>query len=584
MREPLGRERMANSRVLGIHVGHDSNASLVVDGEVVASVLEERFVRIKHYSGLPIQSIEYCLAEAKLTMDQIDEVAFTSKYTDGGPLRQIMNLEAVATPPPAREAVVDRVIGFVRDAYRSVRPTSPDQPPLYYPTFRSERPLKVRAVEHHLAHAASAFYTSGRNDPTLVFTADGIGDDSALSIWRVTPPNQFELLYREAATGSLGWFYGLITEGLGWWVGDGEGKTMGLAPYGSTRGVEGVLDEFCPRYRDGRLATPHDFGRLGFWPDAATYHYHFNESPRVAELIKKHGREAIAAEAQRVLEREMHDIVKHWLEREKTRKACFAGGIMLNVKMNQRLWESGMLDEQYIFPEAGDGGLAAGAALYGNAARGGPLARQGLRQIYWGPAYDDKLIRDLLEERHIPYTTTDDPARAAAERLAAGKIVGWFQGRMETGPRALGGRSILMDPSKQENKDIINARVKFREAFRPFCPSMTQKAARELLDPRARLERYMITSFDVKPEARSRIAAVVHADGTARPQIVEEDINPLFYRLLCEFGARTGTECLLNTSFNIKGEPIVCHPREAIRCFFDTGLDSLVIGSCVLDK
>ncbi|HTQ07966.1 MAG TPA: carbamoyltransferase C-terminal domain-containing protein [Polyangiaceae bacterium] len=572
------------TRVLGIHVGHDSNAALVVDGKVVACVLEERFVRIKHYSGLPVQAIEYCLAEAKLTMDQIDAIALTSKNTDGGPLRQLMNLEPVAVPPPKREAVVEKVVGFVRDVYKSYRPTTLEVPPIYYPTFRTERQLPVVAVEHHLAHAASAFYTSGRHEQTLVITADGIGDDAALSVWRVKPPASFELLYREGASGSLGWFYGLVTEGLGWWVGDGEGKTMGLAPYGSTRGVEGVLDEFCPHYEGGRLVKPHDFGKLGFWIDVGTYHYHFEETPRIVALVEKHGREAMAAEAQRVLEREMLDIVRHWLKAEGTRAACFAGGIMLNVKMNQRLWESGLLAEQYIFPESGDGGLAAGAALYANAVRGGALAREPLQQIYWGPAYDDALIRALLEERHLHYAVTDDPARAAAERLAAGKIVGWFQGRMETGPRALGGRSILMDPSKAENKDVINARVKFREAFRPFCPSMTPAAAKELLDPRARPERYMITSFDVRPEARHRIPAVVHADGTARPQIVEEHINPLFFRLLREFGARTGTECLLNTSFNIKGEPIVCHPREAIRCFFDTGLDSLVLGSFVLDK
>jgi carbamoyltransferase len=568
---------------LGIHVGHDSNAALVVDGRVVACVLEERFVRIKHYSGLPIQAIQYCLAEGKIGIDDVDEVALTSKFSDGGSLRKIMNL-APAPPAQNREAVVDRVLDFFRDAYRAFRPTGPEIPPVYFPTFRSRTPIPVRSVEHHLAHAASAFYTSGRHESTLVFTVDGIGDDTSLSVWRVTPPTHFELLYREGASGSIGWFYGLVTEGLDWWVGDGEGKTMGLAPYGSTRGVEGVLDEFCPRYEGGRLVKPHDFGKLGFWSDVATLHWHFEEVDRIRALIDKHGREAIAAEAQRVLEREMLDIVRHWLSRERTRVACFAGGVMLNVKMNQRVWESGLLDEQYIFPESGDGGLAAGAALLANAALGGTLAREPLSQIYWGPAYDDGLIRNLLDERHIAYATTDDPARAAAERLAAGKIVGWFQGRMETGPRALGGRSILMDPSKAENKDIINARVKFREAFRPFCPSMTPDAARDLLDPRARAERYMITSFDVKPEARARIAAVVHADGTARPQIVEESINPLFFRVLREFGARTGVECLLNTSFNIKGEPIVCHPREAIRCFFDTGLDSLVMGSFVLDK
>jgi carbamoyltransferase len=572
------------TRVLGIHVGHDSNAALVVDGKVVACVLEERFVRIKHYNGLPVQAIEYCLAEGKITMDQIDEVAFTSKNTDGGTLRQIMNLEPVALPTPQREAVVEKVLGFLRDVYHSYRPKNFEVPPIYYPTFKTARALPARPVEHHLAHAASAFYTSGRQEQTLVITADGIGDDASLSVWRVKPPASFELLYREGASGSLGWFYGLVTEGLGWWVGDGEGKTMGLAPYGSTKGIEGVLDEFCPRYEGGRLVKPHDFGDLGFWIDVGTYHYHFNETDRIVALVAKHGRENIAAEAQRVLEREMLDIVRHWLKAEGTRSACFAGGVMLNVKMNQRLWESGLMDQQYIFPESGDGGLAAGAALYANAARGGELAREPLQQIYWGPAYDDAAIRPLLDERHIPYTVTDDPARAAAERLAAGKIVGWFQGRMETGPRALGGRSILMDPSKAENKDIINARVKFREAFRPFCPSMTPEAAKQLLDPRARAERYMITSFDVRPEVRDRIPAVVHADGTARPQIVEEHINPLFFRLLREFGARTGTECLLNTSFNIKGEPIVCNPREAIRCFFDTGLDSLVMGSFVLDK
>ncbi len=571
------------TRVLGIHVGHDSNAALVVDGKVVACVLEERFVRIKHYCGLPLQAIEYCLAQANIDIDQIDAVALTSKNTDGGSLRQLFNLESV-TLAPRREAMVDKVLGFFRDAYRSYRPINLEVPPVYYRTYKTAHPLPVYPVEHHLAHAASAFYTSGRHEPTLVFTSDGIGDDASLSVWRVKPPASFELLYREEAAGSLGWFYGLVTEGLGWWVGDGEGKTMGLAPYGSTAGVQGVLDEFCPHYEGGRLVKPHDFGSLGFWGDVATYHWHFNETPRIVELVNKHGREAIAAEAQRVLEREMLDIVQHWLKAEGTRTACFAGGVMLNVKMNQRLWESGLMDQQYIFPESGDGGLAAGAALYANAARGGQLAREPLQQIYWGPAYSDDLIRDVLEERHLKYTRTDDPARAAAERLAAGKILGWFQGRMETGPRALGGRSILMDPSKAENKDVINARVKFREAFRPFCPSMTPEAARELLDPRARIERYMITSFDVRPEARHRIPAVVHADGTARPQIVEEHINPLFYRLLKEFGARTGTECLLNTSFNIKGEPIVCNPREAIRCFFDTGLDSLVLGSFVLDK
>jgi carbamoyltransferase len=570
------------TRVLGIHVGHDSNAALIVDGEVVASVLEERFCRVKHYAGLPIQAITYCLAEGGIGIDQVDEIALTSNQTDGGALRQLFNLDI--EPPKPREDVVERVVSFAKDVYRSWKPQGLEVPPLYHPHWRTQRRIPTRGVEHHLAHAASAFYSSGRLEPTLIFTADGIGDSTSLAVWRASPPDKFELLYSEGASGSLGWFYGLITEGLEWWVGDGEGKTMGLAPYGSTAGVEGVLDEFAPRYENGRLVKPHDFGRLGFWTEVGTYHWHFAEAEKVQKIVQKCGRAAIAAEAQRVLEREMVPFVKYWAEKEKTRFACFAGGLMLNVKMNQRIWESGVLDVQHIFPEAGDGGLAVGAALLSNASRGGRIAPTPLQQIYWGPSYTAEQIQPLLDERHLHYTRVDDPARAAAERLAAGKIVAWFQGRMETGPRALGGRSILMDPSKRENKDVINARVKFREAFRPFCPSMTEKAASELLDPRARLERYMITSFDIRPDQQERIGAVVHADGTARPQVVEESINPLFHRLLRDFGSRSGVECLLNTSFNIKGEPIVCNPREAIRCFFDTGLDSLVLGDFVLDK
>ena len=579
------------AKVLGIHIGHDSTAALVIDGEVIASVSEERFNRIKHYAGLPVEAITYCLEAGKLSFEDLDEVALTSAWSQPDKLMQLMNLRL----EPIKEkdvdqrgdGVLDRVINLAREAYRAWRPedTATEVPPIYFHNkWKSGRAIPARRVEHHLAHAASAFHSSGLSEPTLVFTADGIGNRRSVCVWRAKLPADFELLYSEGGSGSLGWFYGLVTEGLGWWVGDGEGKTMGLAPYGNPDNAKGVLDKYCPHYQNGRLVRPHDFGRIGAWLDTGTFHWHFPESAEIYELIKKYGREDIAAEAQRVLEHEMIPFIQHWLKQENTRKACFAGGLMLNVKMNQRLWESGALDLQHIFSEAGDAGLAAGAALYANAALGGPVSREPIRHIYWGPQYEDSYIEDLLKERGLRYTKAADVVGATAERLAAGKIVGWFQGRMEAGPRALGARSILMDTSKAEHKDIINARVKFREGFRPFCPSMTSKAAKELLDPRARAEHFMITSFDVQPSQRHRIPAVVHADGTARPQVVDETVNPLFHRLLVEFGKRSGTECLLNTSFNIKGEPIVCHPREAIRCFFDTGLDSLVLGSFILDK
>lgn len=578
------------AKVLGIHIGHDSTAALVIDGEIIASVSEERFNRIKHYAGLPVEAIAYCLEAGKIGFGGLDEVALTSAWSQPEKLMQLMNLKLEPLTQKDVEQRADgfleRVINLARGAYRSWRPDdSAEFPPIYFhQKWKTPRAVPARRVEHHLAHAASAFYSSGLSEPTLVFTADGVGNRRSVCVWRADLPARFELLYSEGVQGSLGFFYGLVTEGLGWWVGDGEGKTMGLAPYGKPEKAAEVLDKYCPHYENGRLVRPHDFGQIATWLDTGTLHCHFPEAKEVFELVEKYGREHIAAEAQRVLEGEMIPFVQHWLKKEGTRKACFAGGLMLNVKMNQRLWESGALDLQHIFSEAGDAGLPAGAALYANAALGGKIAREPIRHIYWGPEYNDKYIEYLLKERGLKFTRADDVAVAAADRLAAGKIVGWFQGRMEAGPRALGARSILMDTSKAENKDIINARVKFREGFRPFCPSMTPKAAAQLLDPRARPERFMITSFDVQPSQRHRIPAVVHADGTARPQIVEEDMNPLFHRLLVEFGKRAGTECLLNTSFNIKGEPIVCNPREAIRCFFDTGLDSLVLGSYILDK
>ncbi len=565
--------------VLGIQVGHDASAAVVIDGTVVAAAAEERFNRVKHSAEPPVDSIAFCLSEAGLRLEDLDEVAVARS----GSLEALLQLMNLAFRGGHRGGLLDRSLGLAKRLYRERGPGVPEHPPLYHRNWKNGPLLRARLVPHHLAHAASAFYTSGWSGPTLVVTADGVGYETSIGIWRASLPARFELLYSAGREGSLGFFYGLVTEALGWQIGDGEGKTMGLAAYGSTT-ARGALDRYRPRYASGRLARPHDFGRYAHWSHLGTHHWHLEEAGEVQDLAKTYGREALAAEAQRVLEREMVPLVRHWLDRERTRAACFAGGVMLNVKLNQRLRESGALDEQHVFPDAGDGGLAVGAALLRDAELGSGLAPRRLDHLYWGPAFDDAAIESLLRERRLPVRRADDVALAAAERLAAGRSVGWFQGRMEAGPRALGGRSILVDPTKAENKDALNARVKYREPFRPFCPSMTPGAAAELLGPGARNEAFMITSFDVRPDQRARIPAVVHADGTARPQVVDAAVNPRFQRLLVEFGRRSGVECLLNTSFNVKGEPIVCHPREAIRCFFDTGLDSLVLGSFILDK
>ena len=256
---------------------------------------------------------------------------------------------------------------------------------------------------------------------------------------------------------------------------------------------------------------------------------------------------------------------------------------MLNVKLNQRLWESGKISKHHTYPNPGDSGLAVGAALHAYFAANPDAPIHPIEDLYWGPEYSDKEIEETLKLRRIEYKRVDNVAEHMAGKLAEGKICSWFQGRMESGPRALGARSILMSTAKPEYKDIINARVKFREGFRPFCPSLLWERKEDYLE-NARDEFFMVTSFTCKEAKRKRVPAVVHADGTLRPQTVKKEFAPKFWSLLHEFEKLTGDSVLLNTSFNVMGEPIVNHPRDAIRCFYDNGLDTLALGSFILEK
>lgn len=560
--------------VLGVHIGHDSSAALVRDGRIVADVAEERFVRIKHYSKLPINSIEYCLQSQNLTMNDIDVIAIPAAGV-APELNFLFDLKGAQEEKPGpRTQAVSYVKKRLGRAYET--------PPLYIRNFPANPKTEIVHVEHHLAHAASAYYTSGTRDKQLIVTIDGVGDGVSVGIWR-GENGRIERLESYPSSASIGWFYSNVTEALGWWHGDGEGKTMGLAPYGDYTKCEGVLDKFHPKFENGSVKEHHDFGRVGFWNENGAIQYHFDESIEIRELVKRYGAEHIAAEAQRVLEEEVKQIVYPWMDRENTRNLSASGGVMLNVKLNQRLWESGRIDRHHTYPNPGDSGIAAGAALhaYFQANPNAPI--HPIQDLYWGPEYSNAEIEGALELRQLEYTRIDNPAEVAAEALAQDKIVGWFQGRMESGPRALGARSILMSANKPENKDIINARVKFREAFRPFCPSLLWERKEDYLE-NARDEFFMITSFTCKPGKRDRVPAVVHADSTLRPQTVNEQIHPRFHALISEFEKRTGEALVLNTSFNVMGEPIVNHPREAIRCFYDNGLDVLVLGDFVLRK
>lgn len=560
--------------VLGIHIGHDSSAALVRDGRIVADVAEERFTRLKHFSGLPIRAIEYCLQSRSLTMADIDAVAIPTAHTVPA-LNFLLDLKGSRREQLGRRS---RAVAYVRELLN--QPAA--KPPLYIRNFPLHGRTEIVHVEHHLAHAASAYYTSGSSGKQLIVTMDGMGDGVSVAIWR-GEKGRIEKLESFPPSTSLGWFYSNVTEALGWWHGDGEGKTMGLAPYGDSSRCHGALDKFHPKFARGRVVEHHDFGRSFFWNENGTVQYHFDEAFEIRELVTKYGGMHVAAEAQRILEEQAASIIFPWMESENTRNLSTAGGVMLNVKLNQRLWESGRIDHHHTFPNAGDSGLAAGAALYAYFRANPGATIPALEDLYWGPEYSNEEVEATLKLRMIDYRRVENVEEFAAAQLADDKILGWFQGRMESGPRALGARSILMSANRPENKDIINARVKFREAFRPFCPSLLWERKEDYLE-KARDEPFMITSFTCKPAKRSAVPAVVHTDHTLRPQTVKRDVNPRYWNLISEFGRRTGEHLLLNTSFNVMGEPIVNHPHEAIRCFYDNGLDVLVLGNFVVTK
>jgi carbamoyltransferase len=560
--------------ILGIGVGHDAAACLLADGEIVAMAAEERFTRIKHDAGFPTAAIACCLATAGLEGRDLDVLAIAASHLPLDLERHLVlspsqRAALAAARPRAQRVAQARLLEQLGDL------------PLSTHRLALAPSCRLAHVNHHRCHAASAYYTRRSDSPCLVLTLDGIGDGISTAIWKgaggtLTP------LRHWGRDGSLGWFYGTVTEALGWEHGDGEGTTMALAAFGDSERLIDRLAPFHPAYDGGSLVLPHDFGRPTEWHRHGRLHWHFAEADPIRRLAEEHGAADVAGAAQEILERQVLGLVRHWSDACGTRRLACGGGVFLNVKLNQRIWYEAGFEEQWIMPDAGDSGLALGAALQVWHAEGDRPPRP-LEHLSFGPSFSDAAVREVLRARRLDHRPTADPAGAAARLLAQGRIVGWFQGRMEAGPRALGNRSILMSPLAAGNRDVLNARVKFREGFRPFCPSIAAEHASTYLDG-GRAEDFMITSFRVASGKHERIPAAVHVDGTLRPQTVRREVNPLYHSLLEGFGHLTGEHAVINTSFNVRGEPIVCHPRDAIRCFFDTGLDALVIGGFVLEK
>ena len=547
-----------DEREYRISQGHDAAAALIVDGEIVAAAAEERFDRKKHSAHFPIRAIRYCLAEAGLAIEDIHEIAHSFDYA---PYAKIFSIDPVSADAYnqvySREALLSLID---RDL----------------PCFPH---ASVHHVNHHLAHAASAYLTSGW-DECLTIVVDGMGETQSATVYRARG-GRLEKIHEISARDSVGILYSLITLHLGFDFNSDEYKIMGLAPYGdpSSR-FRAFFDRAVELGSGGSIRIPalhlnrtHEDRER----HTATRRYLAeNLAPErlPADEIEGAHRD-IAAALQECLDRAMLHLCGHFAKTTGLRRLALAGGVALNCTANGRLMRSGLFDEIYIQPAAGDDGSALGAALY-RASLAGEVRNVRMPVPFLGPAHSITYAAPDLDIVH--HSTLGETCAAAARLIAEGRVIAWYRGRMEFGPRALGNRSILADPSRPEMRDRINAMVKMREAFRPFAPAVTIEEVSRWFDaaPLASFP-YMIATVDVRERYRGQLPAITHVNGSARVQTVSANENPDFHALLRAVGCVTGREMVLNTSFNVNGQPIVNTPREAIETFLGTGIEYLFL-------
>jgi carbamoyltransferase len=555
---------------LGINYSqmHDSSACIVRDGELLFAVAEERLSRLKHDAGFPRLAIGACLDFASTQPSDLDEVCF-GWQTAGPVYAHDLKCYATGRMPLTYLNGLNSTLHFLRMWHQEGGAKKFEQ-------LFGRVKARMRFVDHHFAHAISAYAYSGFDDAAVV-VMDGRGAWEATSIWRGRN-GRLEHVLTIPFPDSVGLFYSEFTAYLGFQRNSDEWKVMGLAPYGC-KGVDlsAFIDPDTSPYRvhTKQLATN------GAGSSAAIIRALGPARAPESEIEDRH--KNIAFAVQEACEIAVMSVARLAVQKTGCKNLCLAGGVALNSKANGEIVRSGLVEKLFVQPAASDDGVALGAALAPYLDGGGKLPNKAMRHAYFGPSFDDKVIENALQTYKLRYTRLSDPAAAAAELLSLGKIVGWFQGRMEFGPRALGSRSILADPRDPEMNTKVNNAVKFREWWRPFAPSLKKEAAGEYLES-ATDSPFMILTAQVRPEKRSVIPAVTHVDGSARPQTVEKEINPLYWRLIDEFEKRTGVPVIMNTSFNLRGEAIVHTPTDAIRTFFSSGMDALVIGNCAVEK
>lgn len=559
--------------ILGISCHfHDAAAALVRDGLPVAAIEEERLSRRKHDAGFPAGAVRAVLEWGGIGPRDLAAAVFYEK-----PIRKFDRLltSCVATWPRSLAAFVRGVPPMLREKLwigERIHEELGDAVPVLY-------------CVHHMAHAASAWFPSPF-DRAGVLTVDGVGEWTSTT-FGIGEGDRLSLEGRISFPHSLGLFYSAVTAYLGFRVNNDEWKVMGLASYGRPRYME-QMERLVRLAPDGSFRLDLDWFAHP-WSSRRMHHRWeklFGLPPRRPEADLEEFHQDVAASGQAMVERAMVGLAGAVADRYGVNRLCVAGGVGLNGVANWKILEETPIEEIFVQPAAGDDGGALGAALWAWHVVHGGRRRWGMRDAYLGPAHGALRCRRALEEAGLPHRRLerDELLAAAAGWIAEGRVVGWYQGRMEFGPRALGDRSILADPRDAGMKAKINAKVKFREAFRPFAPVVVREEADAWFELGGREAPYMLLVPPVVAERRERIPAVTHIDGTGRVQTIERDQNPLYYDLVRAFEQRTGVPILLNTSFNVKGEPIVETPRDAVACFLGSGIDALVLGPYLVEK
>lgn len=575
-------------KILGVSFDyHDAAAALLVDGRIIAAETEERFTRKKHDPSMPIHAIEYCLKKAGIKPQDLHKVVY---YED----TRLKFDRILKSKDKSQTAVFDKVL----EAWLRADKFTPE---LRLAHQLKLKPTRVESVKHHMAHAASAYYCSPFDKATVI-TLDGVGEYETATVCSAEN-GELTQLYSQALPHSLGLFYSAFTALLGFKVNEGEYKVMGMAGFGEpvyrdeirkmfdlTRPFGFTLD---PSYFNFTLSAERPYRdkieALFGPPREPESGFEINDSGKLGRTSRHYAN--IAASVQKVTEEVILDFVSKAIKQSGKQKICLAGGVALNSLANARI-KAELGQNLFVQPAAGDAGGALGAAFLAEEPQK-LIKRTGLTSAYLGKAYSqaeiESSLRGTIKRRSRQFESEQELVNTVADKLAAGKVIGWFQGPAEWGPRALGNRSILANPTLPDMKDKVNRLIKFREPFRPFAPSVLADKAHEYFEVLEQVdpsdpEYFMLSVVKVLPHMRKKLPAITHIDGSARLQRVSAKTNPLYYKIITAFGERSGVSVLLNTSFNLAGEPIVGTPEDAISTFGFSGLDYLVLGNTLIAK